>query len=173
MKVMLLYDVERLGKQGEVVTVRDGYGRNFLLPRRLAVMPNEGASKELALVKRRQAKLEQEFISKAEEIRAELDKVGAITLELRANDEGNLFGSVQPSMVTQALREHRIKLDAKQVEIAEPIKQVGDFEVTIRLYKEVASPLKVTVKRTEEVEAAGESSDRGATADETSEETAE
>jgi large subunit ribosomal protein L9 len=156
MKILLLYDVDRLGKQGEIVSVRPGYARNYLIPKRLATTPHAGAQKELDLVRRRQQKIEREMITAAEGIAAALEKIPSITLELRANAEGALFGSVSPSMVTQALRDHQIKLDAKQVEIAETIKQVGNFTVQIRLYKEIARPLKVTVKATQEVLAARE-----------------
>lgn len=153
MKVLLLYDVDRLGKQGEIVNVRPGYARNYLIPKRLATEPHPGAQKELELIRRRQKKLEQQMMTAAEEIAAALDKIPAVTLELRANADGALFGSVSPSMITQALRDHQIKLDAKQIEIAQPIKQVGDFTVQIRLYKEIARTLKVTVKATQEVSA--------------------
>lgn len=153
MKVLLLYDVDRLGKQGEIVNVRPGYARNYLIPKRLATEPHPGAQKELALIRRRQQKLEQQMITAAEEIAAAIDKIPGIVVELRANAEGVLFGSVSPSMITQALRDHQIKLDAKQIEIPEPIKQVGDFTVHIRLYKEIARALRVTVKATQEVSA--------------------
>ncbi len=156
MKVMLLYDVDRVGKQGEVVSVRPGFARNFLLPKRLATVPHPGAEKQLELIRRRQNKEEQKLISGAEEVAKALEGVSAVTIEHRANAEGALFGSVSPSMITQALTEHKIRVDARQVEIKEPIKQVGEFTVSIRLYKEIARPLKVVVKATEEVKASRE-----------------
>jgi large subunit ribosomal protein L9 len=151
MKVLLLQDVDRLGKMGETVEVREGYARNFLLPKRLACKPGGAAGKELELAKRRAKRMEQKLITEAEAVKKELAKVSWVTLELRANETGALYGSVTPSMIVDALRTHRLKIDAKQVEIKSPIKNVGDFEIPIRLYKDVVHNLKVKVIATAEV----------------------
>jgi large subunit ribosomal protein L9 len=151
MKVLLLQDIDRLGKMGETVEVRPGYARNFLLPKRLAVKPTGGAGRELDLAKRRAKKMEQKLIADAEGVRKELGRVPSITLELRANETGALYGSVTPSMIVDALRSHHLKVDAKQVEIKHPIKTTGDFEIPIRLYKEIHHPLKVKIVATAEV----------------------
>jgi large subunit ribosomal protein L9 len=151
MKVLLLRDVKRLGKQGEVVTVRDGYGRNYLIPKRMACLPHAGAEKELELVRRKEQRIERDLITKAEEIKEAIDAIPEITLELRANEEGHLFGSVTPTMVSEALRDLRLKVDAKQVEIAEPIKAVGEATVVVNIYKDVTTELKINVKATDEV----------------------
>ena len=151
MKVLLLQDVDRVGKQGETIEVRDGYARNFLLPKRMAVKPGKGSEKELELARRRAKRMEQKLISEAEAVRAELLKVPLVTLELRANESGALYGSVTPSMIVDALRSHKLKIDAKQIEIKTPIKTVGDYELPVRLFREILHPLKVKVTATAEV----------------------
>lgn len=161
MKVLLLYDVDGLGRQGEEVTVRDGYARNYLIPKGLACRPHPGAQKELALIRRRQSRIEQELISKAEAVKSALEGLGGIELELRANEDGILFGSVTPSMVVEALREKNLKLDAKQVHIPEPIKALGDHEIEIRLHPNIDVPLKVKVTPTREVKPVAGSETQG------------
>lgn len=151
MKVLLLQDIDRVGKMGETVEVRPGYARNYLIPNRLAVRPTGGSGRELDLARRRAKKMEQKLITQAEDVKKELARVPMITLELRANETGALYGSVTPSMIVDALRAHRLKVDAKQVEIKHPIKTTGDFEIPIRLYKEIYHPLKVKITATAEV----------------------
>ncbi len=163
MKVLLLQDVDRLGKMGETIEVRPGYARNFLLPKRLAVKPASGAGKELELAKRRAKKMEQKLITDAEEVKKELQKVGGVTLELRANESGALYGSVTPSMIVDAFRTHKMRVDAKQIELKTPIKATGDYEVPIRLFKEVIFYLKLKIVATAEVkvdEGKGESEEK-------------
>lgn len=151
MKVLLLHDVDRLGKQGEVVDVRDGYARNFLFPKNLAVKPTPKAHKTLELIKRKQAKLEQKLISEAQQVARALEAIPEIVIEVRATATGNLYGSVTPSMVVDALRDHKIKVDAKQIEMPSGIKQIGEYQVKVTLYKNLASTLKLRVVPTAEV----------------------
>jgi large subunit ribosomal protein L9 len=151
MKVMLIQDVDRLGRMGETVEVRAGYARNYLLPKKLAVKPTRGSGKELELARRRAKKLELKLIGEAEAVRQELARIPEVTLELRANEAGALYGSVTPSMIADALRSFRLKVDAKQIEIKAPIKSVGAFEIPIRLFKEIVHPLKLKISATAEV----------------------
>jgi large subunit ribosomal protein L9 len=117
----------------------------------LAVKPSKGAGKELDLARRRAKRMEQKLITEAEAVRQELGKVPGVTLELRANETGALYGSVTPSMIVDALRGHKLKVDAKQIEIKFPIKSVGDYEVPIKLFKEIHHNLKVKIVATAEV----------------------
>ncbi len=151
MKVLLWQDVEKLGKRGDVVDVRDGYARNFLLPRRLASVPTPPMYKEFELEKRRQAKQEAALVSGAREIAEKLSRITSVSIEVNTNDEGHLYGAVSPTMVADALRDQGLKVEPRQVEIAEPIKQVGTYEVTVALHREVRPAVKVWVLSTKAV----------------------
>lgn len=151
MKVLLWQDVEKLGKRGEVVDVRDGYARNFLFPRRLASKPTPSMYKEFELAKRRSAKQEAALVSDAKQVAEKLAGVTSVSIEVNANEEGHLYGAVTPSMIADALRDQGLKVEAKAIEIAEPIKQVGTYEVDVNLHREVKPKLKVWVLSTKAV----------------------
>ena len=148
MKVLLWNDVEKLGRRGEIVEVKDGYARNYLIPRRLASKPTPSMYKEFELEKRRQNKLEAKLIGDAQQIAERLTQVASVSIEVNTNDEGHLYGSVTPTMIAEALKDQQLKVEPKAIEIAEPIKQVGTFEVTINLHREVKPKLKVWVLST-------------------------
>jgi large subunit ribosomal protein L9 len=145
MKVLLWNDVEKLGRRGEVVEVKDGYARNYLIPRRLASKPTPSMYKEFELEKRRVAKVEAKLIADAKVVAERLLQIPSVSIEVNANDEGHLYGSVTPTMVAESLKDHQLKVEPKTVEIAEPIKQLGTYEVTINLHRDVKPKLKVWV----------------------------
>jgi large subunit ribosomal protein L9 len=151
MKILLWQDVEKLGKRGEVVDVREGYARNYLFPRRLGSEPTPSMYKEFELAKRRAAKQEAVQVTESEAIAERLSGVTSVSIEVNTNEEGHLYGAVTPSMVSDALRDQGLKVEARCVEIAEPIKQVGTYEVTINLHREVKPKLKVWVLSTKAV----------------------
>ena len=151
MKVLLWRDVEKLGKRGEVIDVRDGYARNYLIPRRLASEPTPSMYKEFELEKRRQAKQEAALVSEANAVAEKLTGIPSVSIEVNTNEEGHLYGAVSPSMISDALRDQGVKIEAKAVEIAEPIKQVGTYEVAVNLHREVKPTLKVWVLSTKAV----------------------
>lgn len=148
MKVLLWNDVEKLGRRGEIVEVKDGYARNYLIPRRLASKPTPSMYKEFELEKRRQNKLEAKLIAGASQVAERLGQIASVSIEVNTNDEGHLYGSVTPTMIAEALKDQQLKVEPKSIEIAEPIKQVGTFEVTINLHREVKPKLKVWVLST-------------------------
>ncbi len=145
MKVLLWNDVDKLGRRGEIVEVRDGFARNYLIPRRLASKPTPTMYKEFELEKRRQSKVEAKLVSDANEVAKRIAEVASISIEVNANEEGHLYGSVSPSMVSEALRDKGLKVEPKCVEIAEAIKQTGTYEVTVALHRDVKPKLKVWV----------------------------
>ena len=161
MKILLWRDVEKLGKRGEVVDVRDGYARNFLLPRKLASVPTPSMYKEFELEKRRQAKRDAVLISDAQGVAGRLASVQSVSVEVNTNEDGNLYGAVTPTMVADALRDQGLKVEPKAVEIAEPIKQIGTYEVVLNLHREVRPTVKVWVLSTKAVKV----DDRAATAE--------
>ena len=144
MQVILREDVPNLGRPGDVVKVRDGYARNFLLPRNLAVEANEKNiaafehQKRLAL-RRREAKTRESMT-----LKEKLESV-SIRLTARAGEEGKLFGSVTNIDIERALREQGFDVDRRKINLAEPIKQLGDFTVPVKIDPEVEANLKVNV----------------------------
>ncbi len=155
MKVLLWQDVEKLGKRGEVVDVREGYARNCLIPRRLASVPTSSMYKEFDLEKRRLAKMEAALVSDAKAVAERLAGVPSVSIEVNTNEQGHLYGSITPTMVADALRDHGIKVEPKVVEILDPIKEVGTYEVGIHLHKEIQPRLKVWVLSTKAVKPEG------------------
>ena len=151
MKVLLWHDVDKLGKRGEVVEVREGYARNFLIPRRLASAPTPSMYKEFELEKRRQAKQEAALVAGAKEISAKLAGITSVSIEANTNAEGHLYGAVSPTMVADALKDQGLKVEPRQIEIAEPIKQVGTYEVVVNLHRDIKPAVKVWVLSTKAV----------------------
>ena len=152
MKILLWTDVDKLGKRGEVVNVKDGYARNYLFPRKLASKDTESMRKELELAKRRASKQEALLVVEAKEVAEKLVKVPSVTVEVNANSEGHLYGTVTPTMIAEALKgEQGLKVEAKCIEIAEPIKQIGTYDVEVALHREVKHKLKVWVITTKAV----------------------
>jgi large subunit ribosomal protein L9 len=146
MKVILLDDVPKVGRRGEVRDVADGYARNYLLPRRLALTATAGNLNNLEHLKRQQE-------AKAMRLRADADglraRIEALVCEPRrqASDEGKLFGSVTAQDLVEFLESHGIKVERRRVLLDEPIKALGETTVPIRLHPEVTAHLRVNVLR--------------------------
>jgi large subunit ribosomal protein L9 len=143
-QVILQQDVDKLGKSGELVRVRPGFARNFLLPRQLAVTATSAAvkriehEKQVALAKAEKGKKE------AREIAAQVDAL-SIKLSLKAGEDGKLFGSVGTKDLEHAIAAQGLKIDRKKIQLAEPIKQIGSYEISVKLVSDVAATLKVEV----------------------------
>jgi len=148
MEVILKEDMDNLGKSGEVVNVKEGYGRNYLLPRGLAVIATADDVARVAHEKRviaaRTAKL-------AKEIQSEADRLGQITVSIAraVGDEDKLFGSVTSRDIAEALGEQKVTVDAKKIHLDEPIKALGLTEVSIKLGQGVSAKIKVWVVKKE------------------------
>jgi len=151
MKVLLWQDVDKLGKRGETVDVKEGFARNFLFPRKLASIPTPSMHKEFELAKRRAVKQEAALITDAKAVSEKLGGVASVSIEVNTNEEGMLYGAVSPSMIAEALKDQGLKVEAKAIEIAEPIKKTGTYEVTVNLHREVKPVLKVWVLSTKAV----------------------
>jgi large subunit ribosomal protein L9 len=150
MKVILREDVENLGKGGELVEVRPGYGRNFLIPRGLAVLANAKNVRELDHQKKvaeaKAAKLKQSAEAFAKRL-AETP----VTLKRKVGEQDKLYGSVTALDIAEALAARGVQLDRRAIDLSEPIKTVGDHEVPVKLHREVVGKVKVKVEA--EVEA--------------------
>src|SRR6185295_3265366 len=119
MKILLWQDVDKLGKRGETVDVKEGFARNYLFPRKLASIPTPSMHKEFELAKRRSVKQEATFITDAKAVAEKLAGVTSVSIEVNTNEEGQLYGAVTPSMVVEALKDQGIKVDGRAIEIAE------------------------------------------------------
>jgi large subunit ribosomal protein L9 len=144
MQVILQEDVSSLGRAGEIVTVRDGYGRNFLLPKKKAVLADPKNVKELEHQKRAVASKQIKAKKAAEELAVKFSSV-SLTIARDAGEEDKLFGSVTVKDIAEALRNEGYTIDRYAIELKTPIKQIGIFEVPVRLHSEVTATVKVWV----------------------------
>lgn len=144
MDVILTQDVDRLGVAGEKVRVKNGYFRNFLSPRKLAVLATETGLKFLE-AKKKQAEEKRQKEKAAAEALAEKLKSLACVIKTKVGEEGKLFGSVTRQHVEAELKVQGYEIDKRDIELAEPIHRVGEYQVPIRLHSEVEVLLKVVV----------------------------
>jgi large subunit ribosomal protein L9 len=144
MKVILREDVPNLGRSGELVNVKPGYGRNYLLPRKLAVLANEANVRQLehdrAVISARQAKLR----GNAEEQAKRINAV-AVTIARKVGEQEKLFGSVTALDIAEALASKGQKVDRRHIHLPEPIKTTGTHQVEIRLHRDVIAQIRVDV----------------------------
>ena len=152
MQVILKKDVQNLGEAGELVNVKDGYARNFLIPKNFAEVATEGALKNreqnLARIQAKQEKLHKEALAKA----AEIEKLGQIELSAKAGESGKLFGTITTKKLCEELKEKaNIEVDRKTVSLNAPINKVGEFTMLIKLTSKVKTELKVVVTASEVV----------------------
>ena len=152
MQVILKKDVQNVGEAGDVVNVKDGYARNFLIPKNFAEIATEGALKNreqnIARIKAKQEKLHQEALTKA----AEIEKLGQIELSAKAGESGKLFGTITTKKLCEELKEKaNIEVDRKTVSLNSPINKVGEFTMLIKLTSKVKTELKVIVTASEVV----------------------
>ncbi|MBD3300774.1 MAG: 50S ribosomal protein L9 [Candidatus Moranbacteria bacterium] len=143
-QIVLLKKVEKLGKAGDVVKVKEGYARNFLLAYSYAKLATQKAIEEAEKIKEERIKQEQEMKREAEKLAKEIEKI-SLKLE-RKEKEGKLFGSVSQKDIAKGLQGKKIEIDKKQVLIENPIKEIGDYEVRIELFEEVKPILKLKIE---------------------------
>jgi large subunit ribosomal protein L9 len=144
MEVILKEDVANLGKIGEVVRVRDGYARNYLLPRGLVLVASKKNLKTFEHQKKIVADQKQKIVRQAETVSNQLATV-AVVIPMKVGEEGRLFGSVTTMQIEKALKTKGVNVERRKIHLNEPIKTVGDYEVPIRLSADVTVPLKVSV----------------------------
>jgi len=146
MKLILTNEVTGLGAPGDVVEVAGGYGRNYLVPRGLAMPWTRGAEKQIDLIKRARAARDIRGLDDAKEAAKRLSAL-TVQLGVRAGAQGRLFGSVSASDIAEAVRKAGgPELDRRRIEISTPIRTVGTHQVTVRLHPEVAATLDVEVR---------------------------
>jgi large subunit ribosomal protein L9 len=148
MKLILTNEVTGLGAPGDVVEVAGGYGRNYLVPRGLAMPWTRGAEKQIELIKRARAARDIRGLDDAKEAAKRLSAL-TVQLNVRAGAQGRLFGSVSASDIAEAVRKAGgPELDRRRIEISTPIRTVGTHQITVRLHPEVTATLDVEVRGT-------------------------
>ena len=144
MKVILLCDVKGTGKKDDVLNVSDGFARNYLFPRKWAVEATPGAVKEIERKRANEERLERERREAAQKLADSL-RGKVITLKVKCGSQGRLYGSITSQEIAAALKEqHGVDVDKRKIE-CEPIRQVGDVDITVWLYSGVTTPRKVSV----------------------------
>ncbi len=159
MKLLLKEDVENLGPIGALVDVANGYGRNFLIPRNLAVEASTKNIKEFEHQKKIILAKAKELRSTAEDIAAKISAI-SISFEAKAGEGDKLFGSVTSKDIAEAISQKGVEVDKKKVVLNEPIKRLGEYEVTVKVQQDVTATVKVEVKK-----AAADAADTAAAAD--------
>ena len=144
MEVILIQDLANLGFKNDIVKVRDGYGRNYLLPQKIAIIANEANRKQLAETLKQQAHKAAKLLADAQALEAKLAET-VIELKVKANEDGKIFGTVTTQNISDALAAQGIAIDKKVITIAEPIKQLGEHTAQARLHREVKAEIKLNV----------------------------
>jgi large subunit ribosomal protein L9 len=145
MKIILKKEVEKLGEIGDVLTVKDGYARNYLIPKGLAVRATDGMLKAIEIEKKQKAfKIERERKA-ARELAESLERFSLI-VKAKAGEGGRLYGTVTAQMIVDGLKAKGFEVDRKQITIDPPIKQVGKYQVAVKLYSDVVATLNLEVE---------------------------
>jgi len=148
MKVILQENVEKLGTRGQIVDVSDGFARNYILPRKLGLLASEGNLKRLDQIRASLAKKEATEKDLAQNLAAQIAGV-TLTVTRKAGENDQLFGSVTSADVADGLEGKGFKVDKRKIQLADPIKLLGEYEVPVKLHHDVTGTVKVIVARAE------------------------
>jgi large subunit ribosomal protein L9 len=146
MKVILRKNFDQLGKVGDIVNVKDGYGRNYLIPRQIAYQATKGNILALEEEKKQILKKEAKELEAAQKLSAEIEKV-SITIPVKVGEEDKIFGTVTSQMIADSLKEKGFDVDKRKIEITEPIKSLGIYSVAVKLHANVTATVKTWVVR--------------------------
>ena len=144
MQVFLMADVKDLGAEGDVVTVSDGYARNYLLPRKLAAAVTEGTKRQLAKIQREREASRKVALDAAKGLSARLEGV-SVTIRVKTAEAEKLYGSVTGQDIIDALKAQGVELDKSWLDLEHPIKELGVFDVKVKLHPEIEAVVKVWV----------------------------
>ena len=144
MKIILLKDVKGLGKAGEVKTASDGYVRNFLFPKNLAVEATKANLKNLKRKQENAVKKEEQKHQDALDLGKKLEQAN-ISISVKAGENGRLFGSVNTKDIADALKKKGVTVDKRKIELSDPIRQLGEYKIPVRIYKETLAYVTLTV----------------------------
>ena len=146
MQIILQEDIEKLGRRGDVVTVKPGYARNFLLPQKLAVEATVG---NLKAIERIRTSLAKKTATEVEAAQKQAELLNGISLKFtrKTGENDQMFGSVTSADIAEGLGAQGFKIDKRQAQLGEPIKSIGEFQVTIKVFRDVTAQIKVTVEK--------------------------
>ena len=145
MQIILLESIERVGKAGEIVAVKDGYANNFLLPKKLAIVANKKNRSELDTKMDSISKQNDIKISEANNLKVSLDKI-SLTMRVEANDEGSLYGAVTQKQISDLLKAQGHNILNENIVTGE-IKSLGEFDVLIKIYEDITSTIKISLEK--------------------------
>ncbi|HLK05745.1 MAG TPA: 50S ribosomal protein L9 [Candidatus Acidoferrum sp.] len=146
MQIILQEDIDKLGHRGDVVTVKPGYARNYLLPRSLAIEATPGNMKALERIRTSLAKKTATELEAAKK-QSELLTGVSLNFKRKTGENDQMFGSVTSGDISEALAAQGFKVDKRQVQLAEPIKTIAEHDVTIKVFRDVVAHIKVTVEK--------------------------
>ena len=146
MQIILQEDVEKLGHRGDVVTVKPGYARNFLLPNKLAVEATPGNMKALERIR---AALSKKTATELEAAKKQAELLGVVALKFtrKTGENDQMFGSVTSGDIAESLKKEGFEVDKRQIQIPEPLKTLGDFPVTIKVFRDVTAQIQVNISK--------------------------
>ena len=145
MEIILLEDIDKLGNRGQIVKVADGYGRNFLLPKKMAIKATTQNRKWVDQQRVRFLKQEAKEKADAQDLATLMEGV-SVSFRRKAGEQGTLFGSVTAIDVAEGLAAHGYKIDRRKIQLDNPLKVVGEYDVPVRLHREVIASIKVKVE---------------------------
>lgn len=146
MKIILLEDVKSLGKKGDLVEAKEGYAKNFIIPKKLGVEANDANMNTLKLQKKNEEKVAKELLEAAQAFAAEIEKMN-VKMEIKAGEGGKAFGSISSKEIAKAVSEQYGKeIDKKKIQLGDAIKTAGAHEAVVKLHAKVSAKLRVTVE---------------------------
>lgn len=146
MKVILLQDVKSLGKKGETVEINDGYARNYVIPKKLGLEANSKNLNDLRLQKANEEKVAQEILEGAQEFAKKIEQT-SVVVKMKTGENGKTFGTISSKEIAKAaLEQQKMEIDKKKIQVSDPIKNLGVYEVTVKLHPKVSAKLKVKVE---------------------------
>lgn len=146
MKIILIQDVKKLGKKGEIIEVNDGYARNYILPQKLGIEANSKNLNDLKLQKMKEEKDAQKLLDEAKEL---AEKIGeqSVAVKMKAGEGGKVFGSVSAKEIAEAMKKQNgLEIDKKKIQLQGPIRSFGVHEVGVKLHPQVTATLRVKVE---------------------------
>ena len=146
MQIILQEDVEKLGHRGDVVTVKPGYARNFLVPNKLALEATPGNMKALERIR---AALAKKTATELEAAKKQAELLGAVALKFtrKTGENDQMFGSVTSGDIAESLKKEGFEVDKRQIQLPEPLKTLGDFPVTIKVFRDVTAQIQVNISK--------------------------
>ena len=144
MKVILLETIDKIGKCGDVITVKEGYARNFLIPQKKARPATPGNMKALEALKNKEAAVLAKQVEAARVLAARISAI-SLTISAQAGEEDKLFGSVTVDAISDSLKEEGVEIDKKDIVMEEPIKKLGVYQVTVKVHPEVKATLRLWI----------------------------